>query len=128
MGRRDLSDLQTSQTPKERLRNFSWAALSVIVSCAISWDLSVYLIGFWESGRISKLVVSVILAIALAWTLRLSSGARQHWWPVVPVIVALIVPIGLHATDRGVQPNSRLLSDTYESALRATSGAPKPER
>jgi hypothetical protein len=125
----DLSNLQTYRTPKERLHSAFWALLSVVVSCAFSWDLSVYLIRAWESGRFSALIVPVLLAIALGWTLRLSLRVRQHWWPIVPPIITAIVPLVLHLMEHRVQPNSRLLTDAYESALgRASSSAPKPER
>ena len=83
----DLSNLQTYQTPKERLRSALWALLAVVVSCALSWDLSVYSINFWESGRASGLIVPALLAVALIHTIRLSIRARQHWWPLLPAIV-----------------------------------------
>jgi hypothetical protein len=125
----DLTNLQTYQTPNERLRSAFWILLSVAVSCVISWDLSVYSLKFLESGRVSSLIVPALLVIVLVWTLRLSVRARRHWWPVLPAIVAVIAPIALHLMEHRVQPNSRLLSDAYESTLgRASSSAPKPER
>jgi hypothetical protein len=125
----DLTNLQTYQTPKERLRSAQWALLSVLVSCALSWDLSVYSIKFWESGLASGLIVPALLAILLAWSLRLSVRARRHWWPLLPAIVTIIAPIALHLVEQRVQPNSRFLSDVYESALgRASFSAPRPER
>jgi len=92
----DLTNLQTYRTPKERMRSAFWTLLSVFVSCALSWDLSVYSIKFWESGRASGLIVPGLLAIALVWTLRLSVRVRLHWWPIVPAIIAVIAPIALH--------------------------------
>ena len=125
----DLSNLQTYRTPKERLRSASWALLSVLVSCALSWDLAAYSIKFWESGHASSLIVPALLAIALIWTLRLAVRARQHWWPIIPALVAVVAPIALHLMDHRVQPNSRFLSDASESALvRASFSAPKPGR
>ena len=107
----DLSNLRTYQTPKERLRGALWALLGVIVSCVLSWELSAYSITFWETGRTSGLIVAVLLAIALVHTIRLSMRARQHWWPLLPALVAVAVPIVLHVMEHRVQPNSRLLSD-----------------
>jgi len=85
--------------------------VGVVVSCAISWDLSVYSIRFWQSGRIANLVVVALLNIALVWLMKLSVRAKHHWWSIVPVLVALLVPVALQFMERGVQPNSRFLSD-----------------
>jgi hypothetical protein len=129
MARANLTNLQTYQTPKERVRSAFWGLLSVVVSCALSWDLSVYSIKLWESGRASGLIVPVLLAIALVHTLRLSMRARQHWWPLLPAIIAVAAPIALHLIEHRVQPNSRFLSDAYESVLgRASSSPAKPGR
>jgi uncharacterized membrane protein (UPF0136 family) len=125
----DLTNLQTYRTPKERLRSAFWALLGVLVSGALSWDLLVYSIKFWESGRASGLIIPAFVAVVLIWTLRLLVRASRHSWPIVPAIVAAIAVIALHLMEQPVQPNSRFLGDAYESALsRSSSSAPKPER
>ena len=43
-------------------------------------------------------------------------------------IVLLLWQLFAPSSQRGVTPNSRLLSDASTPALRASSGAPKPER
>jgi hypothetical protein len=128
MARSALDNLQTYQTPKERLRRAFWALLNVVVVTYLSWDLSVYLIKFFETGHVSRLITPSLLAVALVYTLHLAD-LKRRWWLAIPTVLALAAPVVLHTLDRGVQPNSRLLSDTYESALgRAPYSPPKPER
>jgi len=128
MARSALDNLQTYQTPKERLRHAFWALLYVVVVSYLSWDLSVYLIKFFETGQVSRLITPSLLAVGLACTLQLAD-LKRRWWLAIPTVLALVAPVVLHTLDRGVQPNSRLLSDAYESALgRASYSAPKPGR
>jgi hypothetical protein len=129
MARPALDNLKTYETPKERLRNAFWMGLRILVLCYVSWDLSVYSIGFFENPRVTRLIVPLLLAAILAYTIRLCLPYRHQWWPIIPAIIAFIAPIALHVLEQPVQPNSRFLSDAYESAqVRASSSAPKPGR
>ena len=128
MARSALDNLKTYQTPKERLRQAFWALLYAVVVSYLSWDLSIYLIKFFETGRVLRLISPALVAIGLVYTLRLAD-LKLRWWLLIPTVLALVAPAVLHTIDRGVQPNSRFLSDAYESALaRASYNAPKPER
>jgi hypothetical protein len=97
-------DLEPYQTPKERLRNAFWMGLRVVVLCYMSWGLSVYSIKFWENPRPLRLIVPVLVAVLLAYTVRMCLPYRRRWWPIYPAIVALAAPVALHAFGvRGVQ-------------------------
>ena len=122
MARLDLENLEIQPTLRERSRDAFWALLRLLVVCYVSWDLSAYLIRFWETGNPWRLITPSILAVVLVYTLQLAD-LKRRWWLVFPMIVALGAPIVLHSLDQRVQPNSRLLSDAYESVL---DRAPKP--
>lgn len=116
MTRSPLDNLKTYQTPKERVRAALWAALRVFVLCYVSWDLSAYLIDFWETWNVWRLITPAVLAVVLVYTLQMVDIRRRRWL-IIPTIVALVVPVVLHALDQRVQPSHRVLSDAYKSAL-----------
>lgn len=129
MARPDLGNLEGPYKPRSRLSSGIWAFLSAVLSCVLAWDLAAYCIKFFETWRISSLVVASLLAVLLGRLLLSSVRVREHWWPLVPPALAFVIPITLQLLEYRVQPNSRFLSDAYESALaRASYSAPKPER
>ena len=99
MPRSAPDNLKTYQTPKERLHTAFWMGLRVLVLCYVSWDLSVYSIKFFQDPRASALIVPVLLAAILAYTIRLCLPYRGQWWPVVPAAFALITPVALHVLE-----------------------------
>jgi hypothetical protein len=125
----DLRDLEVSNTPRFRLSGGFWTFLSALLSCVLAWDLAAYCIKFFETWRISSLVVVSFLALLLGKLLFSSVRIRQHWWPLIPPVLAFAIPVTLQLLEHPVQPNSRFLSDAYETALaRASSSTPKPGR
>ena len=94
-----LDNLEQYETPKERFSRYFWDGLSVLVSAAIAWDISVYAIRFWDGGSVSKIIVATMLGVLLAWLLWLAFRARKLWWATIPMIVALGIPVVLRLLD-----------------------------
>lgn len=92
--------VKTYRIPGDFLRSAFWVGLRVLVLCYVSWDLSVYFLKFWENPRTSNLVVPALLAVFLAYTIRLTLPYRGQWWPIAPALGALIAPLALHVLEQ----------------------------
>jgi hypothetical protein len=95
-----LDNLQMHLTPKQRVSRLLWDALFLGVVCVVGWDGGVYVARFGESGEISQLIVPVLLAIVIAWLMRLAFRARKHWyWVIVLTLLAFAGPFILRAVQ-----------------------------
>ena len=88
-------NLERYETPKERVRRFLWDVLCIGMGCVIAWEMAIYGMRSWDSGRASGYVTATVLAIILARLMWLAVRTRKHWWPLAPVLVAFVVPIVL---------------------------------
>jgi len=90
-----LDRLQRYETPKERLAHYFWDGLCVLVSAGLAWDLSASAIGFWDAGSVAKVITAGMLVLALAGLVWLAFRAKNFSWAVIPMIVALLIPVVL---------------------------------